>query len=324
MSDASELPVGIADVEAAAVRIRDQAVRTPLLGSAALDARAGGRVLLKAETLQRTGSFKFRGAYNLISALDPAERDRGVVAFSSGNHAQGVAHAASLLGWASTVVMPADAPPLKIERTRAFGATVVTYDRATESREEIAAALAARTGAVTVPPYDHSMIMAGQGTVGLELAAQAAERELVPDQVLVPCGGGGLTAGIATALADRLPRAVVRPVEPAGYDDTTRSLAAGERVANAAGASSICDALLAPTPGELTFAVNAALAGPGLVVDDDQVRAAVRWAFEELKLAVEPGGAVALAAVLAGVADTADRVSVVVLSGGNTDARWLT
>lgn len=317
--------VTILDVEAAAQRISGVAVRTPLLSSPELDERVGGRVLIKPEVLQRTGSFKFRGAYNAISALDQSRREQGVVAFSSGNHAQGVACAAALLGWAATIVMPADAPAMKLNRTRAYGATVVTYDRLAESREEIAAELAARTGAVTIPPYDHPMIMAGQGTVGLEIAEQSAELGLSPEVVLVPCGGGGLTAGVATALSDRLPRASVHPVEPAVCDDTARSLLAGERLTNPADAFTICDSLRAPTPGQLTFAVNRALVGPGLAVGDDDVLAAMRWAFENLKLVVEPGGAVALAAVLFGTAvpsgplDLAGRTAVVVLSGGNAD-----
>ncbi len=319
--------LSIAEIEAAADRISRVAVRTPLLPSPELDALTGGRVLLKAEVLQRTGSFKFRGAYNLISSLDQSDRGRGVVAFSSGNHAQGVACAAALLGWPATIVMPSDAPALKRQRTIDYGAEVIGYDRLTESREEIAAELAGRTGAVVVPPYDHPMIMAGQGTAGLEIAVQAAEAGLSPDVVLVPCGGGGLTAGIATALSDRCPAAVVHPVEPSSCDDTARSLAAGRRLANPAGADTICDALRAPTPGELTFAVNRRLAGPGLRVGDDQVRDAMRWASVNLKLVVEPGGAVALAAVLSGLLsgvagerlELSGRTTVIVLSGGNTD-----
>ena len=318
-----DITVGIADIEAAAERIAGVAVRTPLLRSAELDDRVGGRVLIKPEVLQRTGSFKFRGAYNTIAALDQDERPRGVVAFSSGNHAQGVACAATLLGWAATIVMPADAPPMKIDRTRGYGATVITYDRLTESREEIAAELAARTGAITVPPYDHPMIMAGQGTVGLEIAEQAAWLDLRPELVLVPCGGGGLTAGVATAVTARCPGVVVHPVEPAACDDTARSLAVGHRVENGAEATTICDALRAPTPGELTFAVNQPLVGAGLSVSDEQVLAAMIWAFENLKLVVEPGGAVGLAALLSGQVELAGRTAAVVLSGGNTDPTML-
>lgn len=316
--------VTIIDVEAAAQRISGVAVRTPLVASPELDERVGGRVLFKPEVLQRTGSFKFRGAYNAIAALDQNRREQGVVAFSSGNHAQGVACAAALLGWDATIVMPADAPAMKLSRTRGYGATVVTYDRLTESREEIAAELADRTGAITIPPYDHPMIMAGQGTVGLEIAEQSAELGLSPEVVLVPCGGGGLTAGVATALSDRCPQADVRTVEPAVFDDTARSLIAGERLSNAADAFTVCDALRAPTPGELTFAVNRRLVGAGLAVEDEAVLAAMLWAFENLKLVVEPGGAVALAAVLSeefarsGKLQLAGRTAVVVLSGGNT------
>ena len=308
------------DVLDAARRLRGAARTTPLLRSGALDSRVGGRLLLKAEPLQRAGSFKFRGAWNRMSRLSAAERARGVVAWSSGNHAQGVAAAAAALGTRAAIVMPRDAPRAKIAGARALGAEIRFYDRRGESREEIGAALAAERGAPVVKPYDDPDVIAGQGTVGLEAAAQAAQLGLVPDLALVPCGGGGLVAGTALALRARVPGIAVHPVEPAGFDDTARSLAAGERLANAPDARSICDALLAPEPGALTFALNRAQLAPGLVVSDEEARAAMRAAFRHLKLVVEPGGAVALAAALAGRVDCRGRTVVVVLSGGNVDA----
>jgi threonine dehydratase len=313
----SKLPIGFADVGAAADRLRGVAVETPLLESDALDALVEGRLLVKAEPLQRTGSFKFRGAYNAISVLRPP----AVVAFSSGNHAQGVALAARLLGIPATIVMPADAPRTKLEGTKELGAEVVTYDRASDDRAAIGAEIAARTGAALIRPYDEPLVMAGQGTVGLELAEQAARRGCRPDAVLVCCGGGGLIAGCATALTHLIPGVAVHSVEPEAFDDTARSLASGRREANRPGAESFCDALLAPTPGELTFAVNRRLLAGGLAVSDEEVARAMRLAFRHLKLVVKPGGAVALAAALSGRVETRDRVTAVVASGGNVDAR---
>jgi threonine dehydratase len=304
-----------ADIEAAAARLRRIAVRTPLLESEALNERAGGRVLLKAECLQRTGSFKFRGAYNTISQI---EAD-AVVAYSSGNHAQGVAAAAKLLGKAATIVMPADAPAIKVENTRAYGAAVRLYDRQREAREAIGAEIAARTGAALIRPYDDPRIIAGQGTAGLEIAAEARERGVEVNVALIPCGGGGLIAGCALALTKAFPGIALYAVEPDGLDDTRRSLEAGERVANAPGASSICDALLLPTPGELTFAINRHLLAGGLAVSDDEVRRALAFAFRHLKLVLEPGGAVALAAVLSGKLPLDGRTAAVALSGANVD-----
>jgi threonine dehydratase len=305
----------IADVEAAAARLRGIAVRTPLLESEALNERAGGRVLLKAECLQRTGSFKFRGAYNTISQVDaPA-----VVAYSSGNHAQSVAAAAKLLGKTATIVVPADAPAIKIENTRAYGVEVRLYDRQRESREAIGAEIAAGTGAALIRPYDDPRIVAGQGTVGLEIVEQAKAHGLDLEVALVPCGGGGLIAGCALALTGAFPSIAIYAVEPDGLDDTRRSLAAGERVANVPGATSICDALLLPTPGELTFEVNRRLLAGGLTVSDDEVRRAIAFAFRHLKLVVEPGGAVGLAAVVAGKLALDGRTAALVLSGGNVD-----
>ena len=308
--------VGFADVAAAADRLRDVAVPTPLLESEALNALVGGRLLIKAEPLQRTGSFKLRGAYNAISVLRP----RAVVAYSSGNHAQGVALAARLHGIPASIVMPADAPKTKLEGTRALGADVVTYDRVRDDREAIGRAIAERDGAALIRPYDDPLIIAGQGTTGLELARQATQVGASLEAALVCCGGGGLVAGCAIALTHLVRGIAVHPVEPEGHDDTARSLAAGERCANPAGGSPFCDALLAPMPGELTFAVNARLLAPGLVVTDAEVRTAMRLAFRHLHVVVEPGGAVALAAALAGKLAVRGRTIGIVLSGGNVDA----
>ena len=319
-SPASEpsLPT-IEDIRAAAGRLAGRAVRTPLLRSDALDQVTGARVLVKAEPLQRTGSFKFRGAYNAISRLSPKARARGVVAYSSGNHAQGVAAAAALLEVAATIVMPDDAPAVKLEGTRALGAEIVTYDRARESREALGERLMDERGAALIKPYDAFDTIAGQGTVGLEIAEDLAALGLAPDVLLCPCGGGGLIAGSATALVDAFPEIEIYAVEPEGYDDTARSLAAGERRANATEANALCDALLAPTPGALTFAINRRLLTGGLVVSDDQVLAAMAFAFRHLKLVLEPGGAAALAALLANAIPTAGRTIALVASGGNVD-----
>jgi threonine dehydratase len=311
-----ELPVGFTEVVAAADRLREVAILTPLLESPALNELVEGRLLLKAEPLQRTGSFKFRGAYNAISVLQP----RAVVAYSSGNHAQGVALAARLHGIRATIVMPADAPGTKLDGTRALGAEMVTYDRDRDDREAIGRAIAQRDGAVLIRPYDDPLIIAGQGTAGLEMAEQAARIGASLDAALVCCGGGGLVAGCAVALTHLVPGVAVHAVEPEGFDDTARSLAAGRRLANPPGSRSFCDALLAPIPGELTFTINARLLANGLVVTEAEVRAAMRLAFRHLKLVVEPGGAVALAAALAGTLATRGRTIGVVLSGGNVDA----
>ena len=308
-----------ADVQAAAGRIAGQAVLTPLLESPALNKRLGFRLLVKAEPLQRTGSFKFRGAFNRLVQLDAEQRRHGVVAFSSGNHAQGVAAAAEILGIPAVIVMPADAPAIKLANTKGYGAEVVTYDRWAEDREVVAAKIQAERGAVLVKPYDDPNIIAGQGTAGLEAAEQAAARGIVIDAFAANSSGGGLIAGCALALEALSPGTKVYCAEPAGFDDHARSLAAGKRLANAAGASSICDALLAQTPGEITFAINRLRLSGGLVASDDEVRRAMAVAFQELKLVVEPGGAVALAAALAGRIPDSPRTVVVVASGGNVD-----
>ena len=311
------------DVRAAAGRIAGHARRTPLLADTPLDALTGGRILLKLETLQHTGSFKFRGAYNRLVQLDAAQRRAGVVAYSSGNHAQGVAAAARLLGIPATIVMPSDAPRMKMQNTLALGASVVEYDRERESREEIAARLASERGAVLVPSFDDPHIIAGQGTVGVEIVEQAAELGIQPDDVVVCCSGGGLVAGTALAVTAMLPSSRVWSAEPAGFDDYRRSLQAGERLRNAPGARSICDALQAPTPGELTFRINRRLLAGGLAATDDEVRGAIAYAARVLKLVVEPGGAVALASVMAGRLETRGRDVAVVLSGGNIDDEML-
>ena len=315
-----DTPPTLAGIEAAAARLEGVAVRTPLIESPALNALAGGRVLLKAETLQRTGSFKFRGAFNFLSQIPADARKRGVVAYSSGNHAQGVAAAAEIFAVPATIIMPADAPLAKVENTRGYGAEVIAYDRQTESREEIAATIAGKSDATLVPPFNHRWTIEGQGTVGLEIAAQCEAAHAELDEVLVCCGGGGLTSGIAIALAERKPAAGISAVEPAGFDDARRSLMAGQRLSNEPGASSICDALLSPSTGDLTFAAMQAHDVTGIAVNDDEVRAAMAYAWRTLKLVLEPGGAVALAAILSGKMETRDRTVVAVLSGGNVDA----
>ena len=311
--------IGIAAIEAAARRLDGVAVRTPLIRNDELDRVAGGTVLVKAENLQAIGSFKIRGAYNLMSQLSPEEAARGVVAFSSGNHAQGVALAGRLLGIHAAIVMPEDAPRAKVDSTRRLGGEVITYDRYTGDREAIARAIAAERGAALVPSYDHEDIIAGQGTVGLEIAEQALGMQLPPDQVLINCGGGGLSAGSGVALKARLPGVSVRTVEPEDFDDTARSIAAGKRMKVVAGSRSICDALLADSPGELPFEIHRRLFDAGLAVSDGEVREAMRFAFRNLKMVVEPGGAVSLAAVLSGKIDTQGKTTAVVISGGNVD-----
>jgi len=308
------------DIEEAAARIGGVLVETPLLESERLNARLGGRLLVKAEGLQRTGSFKARGAWNRLSLLSADERAHGVVAFSSGNHAQAVAWAGQRLGIGTVVIaMPADAPAAKIERTRGWGAEVVLYDRATEDREAVGRRLAAERGLILVPPYDDRRVIAGAATLGLEVARQAEAMGAVPDALLVCCAGGGLTAGCALAWEALLPTARVFAVEPEGFDDTARSLAAGTRLGNAPGAASICDAVLAPMPGALTFSINAPRLGGGLVVSDAEALAAMRVAFDEFGLVVEPGGAVALAAALSGRLPVVDRTVAVALTGANVD-----
>jgi threonine dehydratase len=319
MASSPDSEPDIAAIRAAAGRLSGHAVVTPLLESPAVNARLGGRLLVKAEPLQRTGSFKFRGAFNALAQFDAAGRRNGVVAWSSGNHAQGVAAAAQALGIPAVIVMPADAPAIKLANTREYGAEIVLYDRTSEDREAIGRRIAGERGARIVAPYDEPWVIAGQGTCGLEIAAQAAERDIRLDAVLIPCGGGGLTAGCCLALAATSPATSMLTVEPAGFDDTRRSLAAGERIANHPGAASFCDALLAPLPGEITFAINRRHLAGALTVSDQETAAAMAFAFAAFKLVVEPGGAVALAAILAGKFAIASRCVAVVASGGNVD-----
>ena len=306
-------------IEAAAARLAGHARRTPLLSSPFLDEIAGRRVLVKPECLQLTGSFKFRGAWSAISALDPTVRARGVIAFSSGNHAQGVALAAKMHGVPSVIIMPADAPQLKLANTRAFGAEVVTYDRANEDRDEIGARLSAERGLTLIKPFDEPQVIAGQGTAGLEIAEDLLEMGITEAEVLVCCGGGGLTSGVALACADRAPGLRVRPVEPEGFDDVTRSLAAGEIQRNASMSGGICDAIVTPQPGNLTFPIMSELCGPGLVVSDEEALQAMAQAFLRLKVVAEPGGAVALAAALTRVDSLQGDTVVAMISGGNVD-----
>src|SRR5580698_9890231 len=316
----SSLPVSAADIDAAARVIAPFAVRTPLLSSPALDERVGTHVFLKPEMLQRTGSFKFRGAFNKLSSIPIAARGNGVVAFSSGNHAQGVAAAAQILGMHATIVMPSDAPLSKRERTKGYGAEVVLSDRDRENREAIARDIAAKRGATLVRPYDDPFVIAGQGTVGREIAEDMAALGLAPDIVVAPVSGGGLIAGVATAVKARYPQAVLMSAEPEGFDDHARSLRSGKREPHRAEGRTICDALMASIPGEITFAINSKLLTQGVTASDAEVAVAVGFAFRELKLVVEPGGAVGLAALLAGRIECAGKNVVIVLSGGNVDA----
>lgn len=308
----------LAMINAAAARLQGHARLTPLLNAPLLDRIAGRRVFVKAECLQWTGSFKFRGGWSAVSALPAEQRAKGVLAYSSGNHAQGVAYAATLHGAPCVIIMPADAPSVKIANTRAYGAEVVLYDRATEDRDAIGARLAQERELTLIKPFDNAQVIAGQGTVGLEIAAQAVEAGIGAADVITCCGGGGLTAGVALALEAMAPSLRVRPAEPAGFDDTSRSLASGQRERNAAAAGSICDAIVTPQPGEITFPILNRLCGPGLVVSDDEALRAMALAFQHLRIVVEPGGAVALAAALFRQ-DLPDTV-VCTASGGNVDA----
>jgi len=306
-----------ADIQAAAARIAPHAVRTPLVESPVLSALTGGRIFLKLETLQRTGSFKFRGACNRLAMIPQGDRANGVVAFSSGNHAQGVAAAAALFGMEAVIVMPSDAPRAKIYGTRALGGTVVEYDRQREDREAIAGKLCAERGAVLVKPFDDAGVIAGQGTAGLEIAEDVARLGVTLDDVLVPCSGGGLVSGVALALKGCGLTAGVHSVEPENFDGMKRSLEAGARIAAPGGRLSIADALMAPTPGAIVFKLAKDLLAPGYAVNDAELERAVVFAARDLKLVVEPGGAAALAALLAGKLDVRGKCTALVLSGGN-------
>jgi threonine dehydratase len=316
----AESPPTVADIDAAANTLALYAVRTPLLTSPALDALTGARVYLKAEVLQRTGSFKFRGAFNKLSSIPQDRRASGVVAFSSGNHAQGVAAAAQILNMPATIIMPADAPASKIARTKGYGAEVVLYDRYTEDREKISRDLCAKKGATLVPPFDDPKIIAGQGTAGREIAEDLSALGVTPDIVSAPASGGGLMAGIAIAMRARFPQVTLMTAEPDGFDDHGRSFAAGHREAHSHKGKTICDALMATIPGEITFAVNQKLVARGVTATDAEVGKAVAFAFREFKLVVEPGGAVSLAALMQGRMDAKGKTVVIVLSGGNVDA----
>lgn len=307
----------IAQIEAAAARLHGHARITPLLNAPLLDAAAGRRIFVKAECLQLTGSFKFRGGWSAISALDPATRGKGVMAYSSGNHAQGVALAAQAHGIPAVILMPSDAPQVKIANTRAYGAEVILYDRATEDRDAIGARLTAERGLTLIKPFDDAQVIAGQGTTGMEIAAQAAALGITGATVITCCGGGGLTAGIALALQARAPGFTVRPAEPEGFDDAARSLASGRIERNARMAGSLCDAILTPQPGEITFPILSRLCGPGLTASDDEALHAMALAFTHLRIVLEPGGAIALAAAL--FRDDLPDTVIVTASGGNVD-----
>ncbi len=313
------MPLNLEMIESATARLAGRARRTPLLSSPFLDALAGRRVLIKPECLQHTGSFKFRGGWAAVSALSERQRARGVITCSSGNHAQGVASAARAHGVPAVILMPSDAPALKIANTRALGAEVVLYDRARDDREAICSRLREERGLHFISAYDNAEVVAGQGSVGLEIAEQAAEAGVRQAEVLVPCGGGGLGAGIALALEARAPQMRVRTVEPEGFDDTARSLASGRIETNPRATGSICDAILTPAPGALTFPVLRRLAGPGLAVSDDEALRAMAAAFARLKIVAEPGGAVALAAALFRGQDLGGEALIVVITGGNVD-----
>ncbi|XDA97203.1 threonine/serine dehydratase [Sulfitobacter sp. LCG007] len=306
-------------IRAARDRLEGHVRRTPLLNSPFLDEIAGRRVWVKPECLQHTGSFKFRGAWSAISALDPEIRARGVIAYSSGNHAQGIARSAALHGVASVIVMPADAPKLKIDNTRALGAEVILYDRATRDREAIGEELSAERGLTLIKPYDEPQVIAGQGTCGLEIAEQARDLGIGKADVIVCAGGGGFASGIALALEADAPELRLRTAEPEGFDDMARSLASGSITANATAAGNICDAILTPQPGELTFPILKRLAGPGLAVSEDEALQAVALAFLRLKIVAEPGGAVALAAALTRQDEIDGEDVIVTVSGGNVD-----
>lgn len=307
-------------IRAAAERLDGHARRTPLLSSPFLDDIAGRRVWIKAECLQHTGSFKFRGAWSALSALDPEVRAKGVIAFSSGNHAQGVALAARTFGVPAVIIMPADSPKSKLDNTAALGAEVITYERGSQDRDVIGARLSEERGLTLIKPFDEPQVIAGQGTCGLEIAQQAAENGITEADVIVCCGGGGLTSGIALALEAEAPGLRVRPVEPKGFDDVARSLRSGGIERNNAMSGNICDAIITPQPGDITFPILRRLCGPGLTVSEDEALQAMAHAFARLKLVAEPGGAVALAAALFRKDQIEGEDVIVTISGGNVDA----
>lgn len=311
--------MGVDAVTEAAGALAGVATRTPLLENPDANGALGGRLLIKAENLQRTAAFKIRGAYNRIRALSDAEKARGVITYSSGNHAQGVALAGRLLGTSALIVMPGDVPPAKIAATRALGAEVVTFDRDLENSDEVVERLCKETRRIVVPPSGDCRVLAGAGTVALELHQQAQELDALPDAVLVPCGGGGLTAATAIVMRTLSPSTQVYAVEPELFDDTRRSLLAGRRVANPKGRRTLCDAIMTPTPNALTFPINRALLAGALVVSDDEVRVAMHFAYEHFRIVVEPGAAVGIAAVMSGRIDIRDKTIATIVTGGNVD-----
>lgn len=319
MENMAAYPVNLDDVKAAAAGLRGVVVRTPLLENPDVNDRLGARLLIKAECAQRTGAFKIRGAYWRMAQMSPAELARGAITYSSGNHALGVARAAAILGSSALIVMPADAPPVKVAAVRALGAEIATYDRDTEDYNDVVECLRQETGRVHVPPSADPRVLAGAGTVTLELLEQAAELGAQPDALLTPCGGGGLTASAAVVAHGMSPDTDVWAVEPEAFDDTRRSLIEGTRLANPPGQRTICDAIMTPMPNEVTFPINLDLLAGGLVASDDEVRAAMRFAFEHYALAIEPGAVVGIAAVLAGAIDIRDRTIATVITGGNID-----
>ncbi|VAX06756.1 pyridoxal-phosphate dependent enzyme family protein [hydrothermal vent metagenome] len=317
--DAPALP-SLQDIKDAAKRVKGVAVKTPLMESIPLSLRLGARVFIKPENLQRVGAFKFRGAYNRLCQLTPEEKSRGVVAFSSGNHAQGVAAAAKILGLKAIIVMPSDAPVMKRDNTIAYGAEVVEYDRETESRENIAKNIAAKYGSVIVPAFEDFHVICGQGTVGLEIMEQGMEMAAEFDQFFSPVGGGGLISGCATAIKSMRPATEIYGVEPEGFDDVKRSLAAGKIMSNSRHSGSVCDALLTHAPGPMTLSIMQKYVTSVLTINDAEALIAVKYAWEKLKLVVEPGGAAALAALLSGKIDVRGKTICLLLSGGNIDA----
>jgi threonine dehydratase len=306
-------PVTLHDIRTVAHALAGIVVRTPVLENADVNALLGGQLLLKAENFQRTGAFKIRGAYNRISNLTPDERARGTVSYSSGNHALGLARAAKILGSSAIIVMPSDAPAAKIAATRALGAQIVTFDRDTERSADVVAQIQSQTGRIEVPPSAHGQVLAGAGTAALELLEDAGEL----DTVLVPCGGGGLTAATAVVMAAASPKTQVLAAEPALFDDTRRSLEARERLANPVGQRTICDAIMTPIPNDVTFPINLDLLAGGVTATDEDVRAAMRFAFEHFKIVTEPGAVVGLAAVLNGQIDIKNKTVATFITGGN-------
>lgn len=312
-------PIDLSAVHDAAEAIKDVVTKTSLLENQDVNAQLGGRLLIKTENMQRTGAFKIRGAYNRIRQMSADERKRGVITYSSGNHAQGVAMAAAVFGTSALIVMPADAPPAKIASTEALGAKVVTYDRDSESYDDVVARLRAETGRLPVPPSGDTRVHAGAATAALEILDQAAEANASCDAVLIPCGGGGLTAGTAFVMNALSPATAVYAVEPDAFDDTKRSLEAGHRVKNPTGRRTICDAIMTPTPNAQTFEINKSLLAGALSVSDQAVKDAMLFAYHHYKIVVEPGAAVGLAAVLTGEIDSKGKNIVVVITGGNVD-----